>query len=116
MDKDIWTDVPSIKNSLVINAGDYLQLISGNIIKSPIHRVLSPNDEKERLSFVFFFYPSFSAPLANLVKERSYLSTCETSSSECFYNTLVSRDTEVDALFGNYVIKKWMDVFRTNIY
>mmetsp|Transcript_6293 Transcript_6293/g.10455 ORF Transcript_6293/g.10455 Transcript_6293/m.10455 type:complete len:629 (-) Transcript_6293:1731-3617(-) len=37
-----WIDVPHIPGSLVINAGDYLQLVSKGVYHSPVHRVLVP--------------------------------------------------------------------------
>lgn len=73
LSEDSWVDVPYVPNSLIVNGGDYLKLISGGVYHSPIHRVLSPgttsssdadNQLKDRYSFVFFFYPAYRSPLS----------------------------------------------------
>ena len=62
-----WHDVPCIPGSLVINAGDFLQIMSGGRYQSPVHKVLCP--KHSRTSFVLFYYPDYETPLnANLFK------------------------------------------------
>ena len=57
-----WLDVDPLPNSFVINAGDYLNFLSGGRYHSPVHRVLAPTST-DRFSFVLFFYPRYDAPL-----------------------------------------------------
>ncbi|CAM9311816.1 unnamed protein product, partial [Phaeothamnion confervicola] len=53
-----WLAVPP-EEALVFNCGDYLSLLTGGLLRSPVHRVDSPL--AERLSFVFFYYPNYLA-------------------------------------------------------
>ncbi|KAL1305793.1 hypothetical protein AAFC00_003957 [Neodothiora populina] len=60
-----FLDVPPIDDSIVINAGDLLQIWSNDVIKSTYHRVVSPpdapttDDDKfsARYSIAFFAHP-----------------------------------------------------------
>lgn len=99
-----WNDlvIPiHIQNPVVINAGDYLKLVSNNRYHSPIHRVLCPlstigsSDKveskvglKDRTSFVFFYYPppdtilpsisnTAASPIENLNDTCNGHGTCE---------------------------------------
>lgn len=56
-----WQVLPYVENGIVINAGDYLKLLSGGRYHSPVHRVVLPKSEKNRMSFVFFFYPRYDS-------------------------------------------------------
>ncbi len=56
--KGNWHDVPHEENSLVVNVGDMLQLISGGRFKSTTHRVVNPVDSKsDRISIPLFLHP-----------------------------------------------------------
>jgi isopenicillin N synthase-like dioxygenase len=57
-----WIDVPNIPDSLIINIGDYFSLVTKGYYHSPIHRVLCPT-KQDRLSFVYFYYPSYDSKL-----------------------------------------------------
>ncbi|KAL8103552.1 hypothetical protein AgCh_027941 [Apium graveolens] len=52
-----WMDVPPMKESLLVNVGDLLQLITNDKFKSVRHRVVA-NHEGPRVSIASFFYPS----------------------------------------------------------
>ncbi|KAJ3267697.1 hypothetical protein HK104_005702, partial [Borealophlyctis nickersoniae] len=67
-----WVDVPPIPGTILVNAGDYLSLLTGGKVLSPLHRVVTP--EKERLSAVFFYYPSYDAKIPNLDDGNGVLS------------------------------------------
>jgi isopenicillin N synthase-like dioxygenase len=58
-----WHNVPHINNSLVVNCGDYLALLTQGRYHSPVHRVLCPT--VDRVSFVFFFYPNYDSSMAS---------------------------------------------------
>ncbi|TVU02452.1 hypothetical protein EJB05_52040 [Eragrostis curvula] len=63
MDKDVgglqilrdgkWYDVPTNPHRLLINLGDYTEIMSNGIFKSPVHRAVA-NAEKERISLAMF--------------------------------------------------------------
>ncbi|WJX17204.1 hypothetical protein P8452_07143 [Trifolium repens] len=42
--KDIWIDVPPLPEALVVNIGEFMQIISNDKFKSARHRVLSNVD------------------------------------------------------------------------
>ena len=56
---DAWIDTPPLKDALFCNIGDFVSLLSGGAMQSPLHRVtLGP---KQRQSLVYFSYPAFDA-------------------------------------------------------
>ena len=118
--QDDWVDVPYIPNSIVVNAGDFLSVISGGRFHSPVHRVIAPI-ERDRTSFVFFYYPRFETPMDPSLFKR--ISASASSSQNCAeptnclgHNSLFVIDNLVDdsmnstALFGDYIIEKWKGV------
>lgn len=52
-----WYRVPVNPEALVINAGDYAEIMSNGIFKSPVHRVVT-NSERERMSLAVFCIPN----------------------------------------------------------
>jgi isopenicillin N synthase-like dioxygenase len=60
-----WIDAPYIPNTFVCNIGDMLEILTKGLFKSTPHRVLNTSG-KSRLSFPFFFDPSFSAKIVPL--------------------------------------------------
>ncbi|KAJ1258262.1 hypothetical protein BS78_10G061500 [Paspalum vaginatum] len=50
----LWYNVPVMSNTLLINLGDALEIMSNGIFKSPVHRVVT-NAEKERISLAMFY-------------------------------------------------------------
>jgi isopenicillin N synthase-like dioxygenase len=118
-----WKDVPTVANALVINAGDYLHILSEGRYHSPVHRVLCPPKGKERTSFVFFYYPGFDTTLT--FKGSSKVKPSQHSEQkEGVYNTLVQMeadihgdkissshdDSENRVTFGDYILQKWHGV------
>ncbi|KAK8624128.1 hypothetical protein V6N13_065482 [Hibiscus sabdariffa] len=66
-----WIDVQPLKNTIVINTGDQIEVLSNGRYKSAWHRVLSTVDGN-RLSVASFYNPSLEAtiaPATQLVKE-----------------------------------------------
>lgn len=49
-----WYNVPIVPNTLLVNVGDVMEIMSNGFFKSPVHRVVT-NAEKERLSLVMFY-------------------------------------------------------------
>ncbi|KAL4272661.1 hypothetical protein GQ457_13G021700 [Hibiscus cannabinus] len=66
-----WIDVQPLKNTIVINTGDQIEVLSNGRYKSTWHRVLSTVDGN-RLSVASFYNPSLDAtiaPAAQLVEK-----------------------------------------------
>ncbi|XP_002445183.1 1-aminocyclopropane-1-carboxylate oxidase homolog 3 [Sorghum bicolor] len=70
-----WVDVPPLPGALVVNVGDFLQLMSNDRFKSVEHRVVAVPGSAARVSAACFFRPTGAAassraygPLPDLVK------------------------------------------------
>lgn len=60
-----WHAVPHEENSIIVNVGDMLQLISGGKFKSTTHRVVNPDDStSDRISMPLFMHPHSDTLLA----------------------------------------------------
>ncbi|KAI9091362.1 hypothetical protein K1719_028173 [Acacia pycnantha] len=55
--KEGWVDVKPVREALVVNIGDLLQIISNEKYKSVDHRVLASNSGEARVSMATFFNP-----------------------------------------------------------
>jgi isopenicillin N synthase-like dioxygenase len=55
-----WIDAPPIAGSFLCNIGDMLERLTRGIYRSTPHRVINTS-QRDRLSFPFFFDPSFDA-------------------------------------------------------
>ncbi|MEX0813506.1 MAG: 2-oxoglutarate and iron-dependent oxygenase domain-containing protein [Chitinophagales bacterium] len=64
--KGQWIDAPPIENTFICNIGDMLDKMTGGLYKSTPHRVRNTSG-KGRLSFPFFFDPSFDAEIKKIV-------------------------------------------------
>lgn len=60
-----WLDVPPVPGALVCNVGDMLELMTGGLWRSTPHRVRNTSG-RMRLSFPFFFDPSWDAQVQPL--------------------------------------------------
>lgn len=71
-----WHTVESDPGSIVINAGDMLQMCSNHYYKSTTHRVINPSGEaakKSRLSIPLFLHPRSEVRLSNEHTAKTYL-------------------------------------------
>lgn len=50
----VWYDVPTNPRTLLVNVGDFMEIMSNGIFKSPVHRVVA-NAETERSSLAMFY-------------------------------------------------------------
>ena len=125
-------DVPPIPNTLVVNTGDYVSLLTEGKFVSPLHRVVHPQGSN-RLSFVFFYYPAYDSKLdiipsnGNIqdIKMKYSLLQNQNSSKSMGSN---SQDIGVDPgtsmrksseegdisemSFGEFISNKWSSVQR----
>lgn len=60
-----WLEVPPVSGALVCNVGDMLELMTGGLWRSTPHRVRNTSG-RMRLSFPFFFDPSWDAQVQPL--------------------------------------------------
>ena len=64
-----WTDAPPVPGSFVCNLGDMLERMTGGLYRSTPHRVLNAG-RVGRVSFAFFFDPSWDAAVSPLPLDR----------------------------------------------
>ncbi|XP_050221173.1 flavonol synthase/flavanone 3-hydroxylase-like [Mercurialis annua] len=77
-----WVPVTPNKNTIVVNVGDVIQVLSNKKFKSATHRVVRP-EGKSRYSYAFFYnlqgdkwvepLPEFSKEIGELPKYRGFL-------------------------------------------
>ncbi|KAF9390569.1 hypothetical protein CPB97_009008 [Podila verticillata] len=122
-----WHDVPSVENTLVINGGDYLSLLTGGKFISPLHRVVS-NGQEERYSMCCFYYPDYDAKIPLLVQEEFKGQAAsgnysllrdqrseedkESSSGDQDARSVATRLLNGETNFGDYIVSKWTQVYR----
>ncbi len=60
-----WLPIRSLKGQIIVDAGDMLQQLTNGLIKSTTHRVVNPDNSKERrFSMPFFVHPKSEFSLA----------------------------------------------------
>ncbi|MFQ6647047.1 hypothetical protein Gotur_019310 [Gossypium turneri] len=70
--KEVWIDAKPIPNSLVVNIGDAIEILSNGMYKSIEHRAIS-NEKKPRMSIATFVMPGDEVqigPLDSMVNEK----------------------------------------------
>mmetsp|Transcript_3397 Transcript_3397/g.10503 ORF Transcript_3397/g.10503 Transcript_3397/m.10503 type:complete len:137 (+) Transcript_3397:761-1171(+) len=110
--RGVWRPVRSAAGALLLNAGDYLALVSRGASLSPRHRVVSPTPPRDRVSLVFFYYPDYNATIPAFDHASSLsLLECQVASdraeASCANARLPDRLT-----FGDYIARKWREVSR----
>ncbi|RLV59837.1 isopenicillin N synthase family oxygenase [Parashewanella curva] len=63
-----WLAVPPKPGTLIVNIGELLELASDGYLKATVHRVVSPQSDKDRYSCAFFLWPKLdtNVPLLSL--------------------------------------------------
>ena len=65
--EDVWIQAPPIHNTFVINLGDALEHATSGLLRATPHRVQARHGAtSDRLSFPFFYDPSFDAEMVAL--------------------------------------------------
>ncbi|KAJ8601620.1 hypothetical protein CTAYLR_007249 [Chrysophaeum taylorii] len=112
---EVWHDskwrrvrVPD-PTALVVNAGDYLALVSP--LRSPRHRVVVRR--RHRYSLVFFYYPDYNATVPEPRPDLDLsLFDCQVVADDDLGRTCAADYQGADLTFGDYVARKWREVAR----
>lgn len=99
-----WLDIEPIENTLVVNCGDYLSLLTNKKFISPLHRVV--HNERERISIVFFFYPDYEARIPRIGEGNYSLFKDQKKGSGVKWEDIENKS------FGEYIMEKWRQVER----
>ena len=98
-----WIDAPPVPGSFVCNIGDMLDRMTGGFYRSTPHRVLNPGG-RARLSFPFFFDPSFDADVRPIVLGATVVD----DRTERWDGASVH---EFSGTYGDYILAKVSKVF-----
>ena len=64
MEGDGWMSVPPVPNSLIINLGEMMPILTNGLYKARRHRVISNTSGKDRYSAPTFFDPDYFYKIA----------------------------------------------------
>ena len=107
-----WVSVPPIKNTLVINIGDMLELASHGLYKATLHRVRT-HPSQPRLSYPFFFDPGWRNGLGALPLDqlKADIAEYQTTPAEERWDKLDLANAFNGKTYGNFVWEKVKKVF-----
>lgn len=97
-----WIPITALPEQIIVNAGDMLERLTNNVIKSTVHRVVNPPKEKlgeSRYSMPFFMHPKKSM-LLNCLEE------CITSDNPKQYDDITAGDFLIQRLKEIGLIKE----------
>ncbi len=98
-----WIDAPPIPGSFVCNLGDMLDRMTGGFFRSTPHRVRNPS-AAGRLSFPFFFDPSFDAEVRPIDPSQAIVDDEDSRWDKASVH-------EFQGTYGDYVLQKVSKVF-----
>lgn len=98
-----WIDAPPIPGSLICNIGDMLDRLTGGVYRSTLHRVRNTSGQS-RISFPFFFDPSFDAEIVPL---PGYAAVIDDRSARWDHASV----HEFHGKYGDYLLRKVSNVF-----
>lgn len=104
--KSRWIEAPPVPGTFVCNIGDMLDRMTGGVYRSTPHRVKSPRENKDRLSFPFFFDPNFHSEVKpiELFKDVDVIDDSESRWDK-------SNVHQFNGTYGEYLLKKVSQVF-----
>lgn len=97
-----WVDVEPIPNTFVCNIGDMLERMTGRRYTSTLHRVRNTSG-RDRLSFPFFFDPTWDAVVQPLPLEPAGESESDRWDGRSVF--------EFEGTYGDYLLAKVSKVF-----
>ncbi|KAL0489688.1 iron/ascorbate oxidoreductase [Acrasis kona] len=91
--KDEWINVPPMKNKLVVNVGDAMEMWTNGLYKATTHRVVltQSNSSNPRYSIPVFFEPNYEVPMKSMIGGESKYNSQLTNM--CFGEYLAARLT-----------------------
>lgn len=101
-----WIEAPPVDGTFVCNIGDMLDRMTGGLYKSTPHRVKSPTESVDRLSFPFFFDPNFHTEVKPIDLFKGDGIVDDSASRWDKSNVHEFRGT-----YGEYLLKKVSQVF-----
>lgn len=104
--KSRWIEAPPVAGTFVCNIGDMLERMTSGLYKSTPHRVTSPTENKDRLSFPFFFDPNFHTEVKPIELFKS-----DEIDDDSAYRWDKSNVYEFNGTYGEYLLKKVSQVF-----
>ncbi|KAK6540175.1 hypothetical protein TWF694_008994 [Orbilia ellipsospora] len=105
-----WVDVPLIPDSYVVNVGDILDRLTLGVYISPLHRVLPPEPNSDRLSIPFFFDPAWNAEVKPLpLPGRGDKETPSSAARERWNRNSTFKDLQ--GIWGQYLGVKVQKIF-----
>lgn len=108
--------VRSQEGALIVNGGDYLELVSHGVLPSPLHRVRESTPTSGRSSLVYFHYPAASSPLRpSDVKKAQERRSVAPKPKGLVFNTLTDGLEKLDEVitYKKHLQRKWMGVRAT---
>ena len=54
-----WIDAPTVDGAFIVNIGEMLEVATDGVLKATVHRVVSREDEGDRISVPYFFNPNY---------------------------------------------------------
>ncbi|MDA8792166.1 hypothetical protein N9N67_02900 [Bacteriovoracaceae bacterium] len=107
-----WFEAPPIKDTLIINIGDMLELWTGGIFRATPHRVKN-TENQNRLSFPYFYDPNWEtnlAPIPEKLLSEEVLKFRKSSFKRAWDGIDLSQLSQ-DLTYGEFVWDKVRKVF-----
>ena len=100
----LWTDVPPVPGSLIINTGDMVEIWTNGAFKAPPHRVkLSATNH--RLSVAMFYEPGFESVISPIPVDKALIPL------EKF---MTKPSLTFPIRYGDYVLSKYCSILSEN--
>lgn len=107
-----WIDVPTIPNTFVINLGDALEHLTDGVYRATPHRVLQRSAASTgRISFPYFFDPSFDAQLTKIQIKDSHDAKILSSAENARRRWDKADPRQFSGTYGNYLLRKVSKAF-----
>jgi isopenicillin N synthase-like dioxygenase len=102
-----WIDVPPEPGAIVVNLGDMLDRMTDGRYRSTPHRVVPTRGDRDRLSFPFFFDPSWDAEVRPLTLDHLGEAPPDDAATRWDGTSL----RHLDGTYGAYLTAKVAKVF-----